>query len=529
MNDEMSSKIKLKVLFKDDKVLRQFDSSNIVSNPYGQAFNKIVIDGSITPNSLAQTFEKIHRGIDVSKLTEVFEKHIYKNPYGIFEYQQVAWYFSEFFRALKTAYKSGRFSTYSIRVKACRDYYYYAIEGRPNNGNSHQLLYFPFFQKATPPSDPTIEKEKVQGLTDSILFLAPELMRCGDDQTDAVRLISWFIVDLDFTVIDKESNDDLFTLSINPKVSISECIEMPPKYKSVLVASPNVRSAIANLSEIWLNPTCKSVLLCAWTGSGKEVLYQFLASAMDVYDRQKLEIVMSAPELGTFENLSHRVLKRLGPHHDNNKLVIVFLDEIHHRAAGAIRSGLLRLMETNQLPATDHDPDHDLDCKSFLYVLATSLPPEKIRSIDPPDLWTRVEHTVKLRHPFLIKDNADREETLKAYFTLFWKMQRDQWKAESIIMMPQIRLIDEESDVYKNFLKAIMKKFVTALGSPLIPLISIRLFRTMVKRLFMKTIEYIRVHQNEDEILKKIEEVFDDWVIDIFEEIVPEIDTRGVF
>ena len=84
----------------------------------------------------------------------------------------------------------------------------------------------------------------------------------------------------------------------------------------------------------------------------------------------------------------------------------------------------------------------------------------------------------------------------------------------------------------QSLIDQLSKGFVKELGSPLIPLISIRVLRSIVKRLFSRTVNYLRMNpqlRDADNVSDKISDAFKKWIVEVFNEIVPEIDTRGLF
>lgn len=582
----VDNKLSLTITFHSDGVTRKFGSS-YKDTQFGLAIQKIAEQNNKFAKHLANDFGNIHN-IDSSRLENILIKYVFNKLDERFGEQRVPWYLSEFYTTLKAAYESCYYSRYSITVKACREHYFYVLEGEKKNGGL-QLIHNPFFQKATPPTCPEEEMEKVRGLADTIFFLAPQLLQCAEEKS-FIDLISWFDIKLRCTVLQSEA--DSLTLMIDPEIGISKYISLPPKNRPILMVSPNVRNAIGNLSEAWLNPTAKSVLLSAWTGSGKEVLVDLLTDAMHI-NRERNRINVSAPTIGKFQNLKDIIIQKCFkettvklkntslkkfntnlPHKFKDKIcydkekkllifkgpmseiereellellrheeyqnavkelfqqslklrkrTILFLDEIHHDTAKDLRSGLLRLIETDEL---EKDTGESLDCKPILYVFATSLPPEKIRTKNPPDLWTRIEYTVKLRHPMLIENNAERKETLKEYFLLFWAIQMREW--EESIKSDTIHITKTFLD--QSLIDQLSKGFVKELGSPLIPLISIRVLRSIVKRLFSRTVNYLRMNpqlRDADNVSDKISDAFKKWIVEVFNEIVPEIDTRGLF
>jgi len=547
------NKLSLILTFDPDGVRREFEPS-YKDTIFGQSIKDIFKDKKEFAKLLARAFAEIH-GIDPSGLINLLASHLVKEKERdkMFQKQRVRWYLSKFFTTLRAAAQSGDYSTYLIRIKACKERYFYALEAKEKNGKQSKLIHEPFFQKATPPQ--TVEEEdKVRGVADTVLFLAPEMRRDVGDLTD---LISWFDIKLECRVSKVDNSRNSLTLIVNPEIDRSKYISLPPrKHDIILVSSPNVRNAVADLSEVWLNPTAKSVLLSAATGSGKEVLVNLLTDAMMI-DREE-RINLSAPAIEKFEELRKILVKRIAKRIDKKdskeifkqeRRTILFLDEIHHDAAQDLRSGLLRLMELNELRKNTGEI---VKISPILYLFAVSLPPEELwTQIKPQDLWTRIEYTVKLSHPLLIEDDDERKNTLKDYFLLFWCNHTRDWEKSvqhgqrhdwvKPILNDTIHgiktFLENREDDGKSLADELSERFVSELGSPLIPLISIRELRNIVKRLFSRTVNYLymspqfRSSKKESKKIRKyILNVFRKWIVEIFNELVPEIGSRrGLF
>jgi hypothetical protein len=471
--------------------------------------------------------------------------------------QPVPWWLREFASLVDAAQsRSLPYEKYRVTTKACRGYLFYALEGylhkcasvqsqKDLDGKRWELLGRPFFRKAPPSGTP----EDIRGLADTLLFLAPDIIGCisKKSQDDLHKLLSWFTIVLEWNVQDQKPHKSL-TLQIERVRGeeewsdvYSKCITLPPKNKRILVASRNVRKAICELSEAWHNPTAKSVLLSAWTGSGKEILATLLVDAMGVGSAQRIEL--SAAAIESAQKLQEEIRNRLGqgtPLKEQGKKerIIIFLDEIHHDAAHAqdVRSGLLRLMETGIVGWDERNEPIKLG--SPLYILAGSLPPDRIRTLPPRDLWTRIEYTVELRHPLLIRggDNKETSKTrkeakdcLRDYFELFWCDQIKEWARTP----GQIASVEAALSLLENksLIKELSGKFAKELESPFKPLVSIRTIRSMVKRLLGKVVDEHRVYSGltSESLRKRIVNSFGDWVAELFDQLVPEIDPRGLF
>jgi hypothetical protein len=434
---------------------------------------------------------------------------------SFFEEQPVPWYLAHFLNTLRTIDSPDRYSDYSIIVKACRDHNFYVLEAFDRLEKKLKLLNPPFFESAPPPTDPEKEVEKIRGLADTILFLAPDLLARPNEHMVG-ELIRWYQIKLEFTNLPSPESD-LLALGISPKVEYGKFISLPPDSQKVLMSSYNVREAVANLSETWKNPAARSVLIAAWTGSGKDVLVNLLIDAMRISKEDRIDV--SASALSGFNALKTIVATKFTGHR-----TALFLDEIHHPSARDIRAGLLRLMESGNL---ESNRGKALDCKAMMYIFAASLPVEKLRTLYPPDLWNRIQYTITLHHPLLIQDDLERQEIVKDYFSLFWEREADEWKTTGE-RLTGIHFVLSDTPLLSQF----RDMFAEDLGSPLVPLISLRTLRTIVQRLFSRTADFIRLHpeiEDEARLGIRIQREFKKWIVEIYHELVPEIDTKGVF
>lgn len=464
----------------------------------------------------------IHTAFDVQEMTSIDIQSILQDSIAshidevYYDEKPVSWWLHEFASVVDMD-QSQPFphDKYRVTAKACRGYLFYSLQGHLNQdtsgqtevyhkGESWELLGRPFFRAAPPSQTP----EDVRGVADTFLFLAPDLVTCLAESPDKLsELLSWFTIVLEWTVHHRSPGKSL-VLEIERTASEAQwshvhgkCIMLPPSNKRILMASPNVRKAMCDLSEVWLNPTAKSVLLSAWTGSGKEVLADLLINAMGIGGARRFDLsaaaLKSAKEVQ--EEIKNRLEEESNLKEDGNKKerTVIFLDEIHHDVAQEVRSGLLRLMETDIIGWDKHNKAVRL--RSPLYILAGSLPPERLRTLPPRDLWTRIEYTIELTHPLRIrgKDNKETPQTRKEadvcvrdYFSFFWFDQVKEWKKppnQTASVRTALSLLEDN-----EFVKKLSRKFAKELQAPFKPLVSIRTIRSMVKRLFGKATDEIR-------------------------------------
>jgi hypothetical protein len=266
------------------------------------------------------------------------------------------------------------------------------------------------------------------------------------------------------------------------------------------------------------------------------VLQKFLVNALLLDPEQILEL--SASELCTFKALSDKLSEhagskkaKLGNAHPNSSKLMLFLDEVHHDAALDLRSGLLRLMETGIDKFLLKNGKH-LPYKKILYVLAASKTVEELRMKPPPDLWTRIDHTVVQHHPLrLANGEENRKEAIKDYFFRFWM---DRCKIKHLYPNKKLVSCKVKLVCCEDFVDKLSQRFADQISSPFIPVVSIRILRNIILRLRSKTEYYVRTHPSLEKkevacIVSIIGPEFDRWMLDIFNELVPSLNHSGMF
>ena len=241
----------------------------------------------------------------------------------------------------------------------------------------------------------------------------------------------------------------------------------------------------------------------------------------------------AAPELARSSDCWQRIVKELRTRHLFNvgdkrisRHSVLFLDEIHHPEAQTLRSGLLRSMETDRIADGKVEVDTDL----LTYLFAASKSPKQLREMHPFDFWTRIEYNIVLHHPLRLDERRERNDALRQYFCLFWRKTAEKW------LKTAKEDNDDETKRYAEFLESeealldISNAFVDVLGSPLIPMISIRTIRSIVSRLFGRALYLAQTEQPAiGNLVESVIKYFDAWTTEICRQIVPELEPEGAF
>jgi len=502
-------------------------------------------------NALAAAHE-LHPD-DVRAIVDVaVEKHRPDEP------EPLPWYWAEFFDTMKTAFEKGggETRTFTLAIKGCRDYFFYTLR-ESAAGKPGEWKHVPFFQRSAPPKSADAAAH-LRGIADLIMSLTPRLERlrgdgqwadflAGEKHERLVREITWFDVELECTIAKSDPEQTRGELYVRMTPFAHEPSEVIVGASTpILVTSPNVRTAIHALSEVWLSPKPKSVLISAWTGSGKEVLVSLLGDALRVGKRR---LTLSAAEVVDMRRFAREIEARMddlglkdkgraGRGDGNSRpakkpapeMSLVFVDEIHHDAARDLRPGLLRLLETDELPIPERP--HPIDFSRVVYVFAASQQPRELRAgCEPRDLWTRIEHTVEMSHPLKIADPATRADVLKSYFLLFWTSNKRAWDEQQHPRpaCDKVRALlgggPEPNDVEKELARLFCLQF----ASPFIPIMSVRSLRTIVKRLFGRTVTFLRTRDGRPATAGELTNEFERWIRELSDELLVEPDPRNPY
>lgn len=566
--------IDITIFFKDNKVERELSNLSL-RNQYWKDFKDLSNKESfITDLSLA--FSSVHNIEEYKTIKNTLLEYVFKSNAHIFQSYEVPFYLRNFFKIIRIEKKSNIYSEYIITIKACKEYYFYLLEGIKEKDNKKILLSMPYFKKSPPPLNPQLHPEKVRGVADTILFLSPLIIKKPEQ---VHNIIKWFEIKLRCKIIDENLSDNTLTLRIDPEVKEDiKYLSLPPDNVKVLVSSPNYRKAISDLYYIWSDKSTKkikSVLISADSGSGKEVLVDLLSNAMFIEKEKRIDIPCNEKkkfkiiektllDLGKNE-LKNRILNainyeeklkdskslvnkiiylknfnisieiknkllELSDKKNYNKIIntffrvpyeigryIIFLDEIHQNLD--IRFGLYRLLDHNIL---SKDSINLLSCKNIIFILATSNSVEGFKKLKPADLFNRIRHIIKLKHPLKIEEESERKEVIRDYFKLFWDYNLVEYKNK----------LNENSSFYKvecniidNLSIIVATKFVEKINALYsnISNISIRSIGNIVTNIFQKTTDYLEENsseQKEEEIINELSPQFEIWINRAYNEYI---------
>ena len=237
-----NNNLEITIFFKGKNVERGYNNLSL-ENKYWKEFKNLSNKESFI-SDLSHAFSKIHNS-NPKIINNMLVEYIFKNDAGIFQSYEVPYYLRNFFKIIKIEKNLNIYSEYIITVKACKDYYFYLLEGIKEKDTKKILLSMPYFKKSSPPKDPEAHLEKVRGIADTILFLAPIINEKPDELEN---IIKWFEIKLSCKIIDENLKDDTLTLTIYPEVKEDiKYISLPPDNTKVLISSPSYRQAIGEL------------------------------------------------------------------------------------------------------------------------------------------------------------------------------------------------------------------------------------------------------------------------------------------
>jgi hypothetical protein len=499
-----------------DQIERKFVPS-LARTDFGKALKAL--------NPSRRKLEREFPGVKLPKLdpnSAIFQK-----------WQDVPWYLDKIGRELF----ENRDNRYRLKVKACDGFLYIRLQIQRADGK-WELLIRPFFQELPLPKSP--DKMGIdRGFADTLLFIAPKL-KAG--VRNAGEIFKWYDIDIKASCTKFDSRRQQLTLAFEPEVRVFRG-EVDEDKKSidyrdlkgspgkVLVVSKNVRAAIGELAEVWDNPLPRSVLLSAWTGSGKEVLKDLFLYACGLTEDRVMEF--AAPDLAASGSHGKQIFDKMkckklfsvvAKDEELRSHCVLFLDEIHHNGVQQLRSGLLRSMEIDEIS----DGQNTVKTNRLTYLFAASNSPEQLRELPPPDFWNRIQYNVVMNHPLSLPKD-ERAEAFRQYFCLFWRKAAETRtrndKDKDVETTKNIRLLQG-----KGAMKKISKRFVDVLGSPLIPMVSMRTIRTIVARLFGRALYLSKTEQPEaSDLADRVSDQLEDWANEICRHIVPESRPEGLF
>lgn len=557
----IDNKLNMVIFFNDDKVRREFSNLS-TRNQYWKAFNDLSNSETfITELSLA--FTEIHHS-NYKTIRSILLEYIFKSNADIFKSYEVPYYLRDFFKIIKFEKDLNIYPEYIVTVKACKEYYFYLLEGIREKDNKKIILGMPYFKISAPPSNPQSHLPDVRGIADTIFFLAPTIIKKPDKLVD---ILKWFEIKLRCKIINENLKVDTLTLEIDSEVKEDiKYLSLPPHNRKLLISSPNFRQAIGDLYFVWSDENInkiKSVLISADSGSGKEILVDLLSSTMfiekekradiacneknkfkiveralfDMAEKELKNCILNAISYGEtskeFKSIANEILyfkdfsisiktknKLLGLSDEINycKIVnnfftipyemgkhIIVLDEIHLNLD--MRLGLFRLLDHNILSDL-------LSCKNVIFILATSASREDFKKLIPSDLFNRLGHHINLKHPLKIEEEEERKEVIRDYIKLFWDNNLVDYKNK----------LNESSSSYKkkgniiynlsnNVATEFVKKINTLYNN--ISKTSIRSISNMVASIFQRTTDYLEEMssgQKEEEIINELSTKFEKWI-----------------
>ncbi len=503
------------------KLLQQEEAYKLLINAMRERFN--------TPT---EVLEPLIKGAFTLKYTEI----------------QLPWYLNylihEIIDYLSTdstrseSNSSGILATQNLRssLKACREfifgsaYLYSKDQGclidEPEN---IKWITRPVFEYIKLGKSSTLTEEEQMGLVGQVLYFLGipiiSLLKKNNIQKELNELISWWQVDLEVKKFSSNSNE--FNLSLEGKVTYFDAklnprkklIDFPQPRQPTLVSSLHVRKTLHELSHIWINDLAKNAIICASAGSGKEVMSDILCSIVRGGGMYKVTVSTAGRKPDNLEKeIENQLRTAIGSgavkmeKQTLNGSVFFFFDEIH-QSYEEVRAWLLRMIENDEVVYEEKK----LKLKgNVFYFFASSVEPAVLREMEPSDFWTRIEYFVRMDHPLdgsLYPEDQQGQfrEVLRDYFCLFWiRMKKDvqvkKWLKSKLDNLTNLLAIEELST-----------EFEKTLSSPLIPVISVRNVRSIVKRLWGRTVNHFIVNPSTG--VSDIRENFQQWIEESYKEI----------
>jgi len=360
------------------------------------------------------------------------------------------------------------------------------------------------------------------------------ILKSNIDET--LKRLLYLRVKHHYQVVNFQRSDEEISVTLRDKASIVEyskgakcyCIPVPGKCPhekereepqgvnspEVIVSSPVVSKALADLSRIWQNPKAKSVLISSPPGSGKETLAKSISYGNGRPPNNVRMISLASEDQNGLQRQLYGFKRSDGSIEDG--LIahaadsVVFLDEIHQpekEKTSSTRASLLRVLESEKyLPMYSLD-ERDVD--NVMFVMATSKKVEELEEFRPVDFWTRVEHVIEIPHPLDLRYRNEKkrkiiERIVADFFRHFWwdlcdkqykinpledpnklpqNKMTEYWQQRSMLSVILDNDAEEKGNsVPKRFAEVLMEQLKTHNLQP--NKFSIRGIRNMVTRVF---------------------------------------------
>lgn len=330
----------------------------------------------------------------------------------------------------------------------------------------------------------------------------------------------------EYTILDYVRGDNDFQIRLRNRISVVPyergrqcgCIPIPgpadkekqknePELVStpeVVMTSPVVAQALADISRVWQDRFAKSVLISAPPGSGKESFATSIPFGQGRPGKNFAPISLA----DNVESLTRQIYgKRREDGSIEQGLLATaansaaFLDEVHQPANEneSLRPRLLRPLESGEYFPIEANMPERID--NVLFVLATSTPVKLLGKVKPTDFWTRMTHVVPIKHPLNFAEDGlspKHRDVIGDFFKFFWwertqsfyKVEPDQVGQEPddaarLIPVQQARAILRDSDLTsaaKEFSKTLLR--ILKAKKKRAESCSIRGIRSMTSRLF---------------------------------------------
>lgn len=398
----------------------------------------------------------------------------------------------------------------TFRVKVCRDHLFLEVQVAGKHVTP------PFFHET---------KHSTRGTVDTLLLLAPTLLSLRTYPDKIANLLEWFELHVDATRVSGTATKGTFR--IQPCINWTDSEPHAKRRLScgeitLLMASVNMRRAVADVARTWHDPIGETTLICGAAGSGKELLKGMVFYALPGYKHQEIAgpMLAASPDLLRISLTSPSCVSRSRRTPPKPK-TLLFVDEIHHQSAEAARTFLLRPLTARQL---DLNTGEKIDLSDCRFLFAASRPRSEIRKEKPPDFWTRMKHTIEMKHPLLDLPHVQRAEVLTDCFRFFWQRHADKVIRKTTTSdTAAVKLLTK--DFVDKFCDAFSKDF----NSPLAGLISIRTIDAIVGQLYTRGLYRLRSEPTNDASDRAFSNDLEKWMPQICDDVVNEAERAAMF